>query len=862
MNRLKKVFKTFFYFGLALLSSCYSPSKPNFKEAENAESVDNGFCVKMIDLGCNGDCTLITYKDTQILIDCGGNSSSWNTIRDELEKAFPNEKDTVLDYVIFSHGDSDHVISFASSQFDFSLSTINKNSNDCLITWLESKNYTIGTFIDFDPSQDDSLKDFANKSKLFQTGTSSEEDEEEDGTTDSKVYRRYSNGRNYLLKRKLITNYYTGSQCLMNVRDDFGSEEEKNKYISDSGKTFTSSFQFSSSPKGVIHILDNYFSYHSFSEGAPTSVDRNIISNCVLIEFDGYQYLFTGDLPEFDSANNYTRTASSRKLKYAVGISSAKSMEYELGAESLLLKRNYDLLKNGVLYFKAGHHGSMTSNSENLLNIIRPQYIGISCCAAGQYNFPKDSTLTQMCQYTDKIYLTSYKSNIDDTTASPYHGTTAFTYKSTNPLDELLTVTYTNMQRKKSLLLDDTIWNLCDDRKKEKDGKNFRRFPIRVIELSSELVGGNPCDCTYIKLGSLDILVNAGVNNGIQNGDTDICRKIEALCNDHVLDYLIVTTQVPAAYSTLITLFQRMNEEVSGSIRKVNHFIISPFIGMDLVDDKTINDTLVSVLPKDKDKKTIDNKKIKYLHGIKEDGSFPTLTNGTSDSKYLPFGKIDVSLYGISIGHISILKNEEYSERQQYTLINSLGVNIDLMNSTLNYLNLGHCYYSNLNLSVINQISTKLTTFTMPHYGYCPLATELQYINELKKKVNTNVYMTLLNSPLGVFSRGMNGTAHPVYPIAAWANTWVFKSTDDDNFVRTNRFVRKNTNILDTEKSYIDIEQVLNYPFSDRENAQYRKSYRNDGYFSFYNIEAKKYFDYTNYFTGTTKEDDYVSYLK
>lgn len=71
-----------------------------------------------------------------------------------------------------------------------------------------------------------------------------------------------------------------------------------------------------------------------------------------------------------------------------------------------------DWLENGALrgihadVFKAGHHGSRTSSSENLLEQIKPTYVVISCGTDNSYGHPHEEALDRFQAYCDKVYRT------------------------------------------------------------------------------------------------------------------------------------------------------------------------------------------------------------------------------------------------------------------------------------------------------------------------------------------------------------------------------------------------------------------------------------------------------------------------
>lgn len=69
-----------------------------------------------------------------------------------------------------------------------------------------------------------------------------------------------------------------------------------------------------------------------------------------------------------------------------------------------------EMIESGSLedidVYKAGHHGSDTSSSEDFLNIIKPDYAVISCGEGNSYGHPNDITIENLSKFTDKIYRT------------------------------------------------------------------------------------------------------------------------------------------------------------------------------------------------------------------------------------------------------------------------------------------------------------------------------------------------------------------------------------------------------------------------------------------------------------------------
>ncbi len=111
--------------------------------------------------------------------------------------------------------------------------------------------------------------------------------------------------------------------------------------------------------------------------------DENDYSVCLLLSQAGKNYLFTGDLEE-------------------------------RGEKSLVQENE---LPECVL-FKGGHHGSPTSNTPELFEIIRPKIVCVCCCCGNtEYTtnvanmFPSQAFVDSVAPYTDKVYVTTVVSS-------------------------------------------------------------------------------------------------------------------------------------------------------------------------------------------------------------------------------------------------------------------------------------------------------------------------------------------------------------------------------------------------------------------------------------------------------------------
>ena len=122
----------------------------------------------------------------------------------------------------------------------------------------------------------------------------------------------------------------------------------------------------------TLQILYNYY----YENNSSTENDYSV---CFMINQGSNHYLFTGDL--------------------------------EKKGEKYLTQ--YNTLPK-VTLFKAGHHGSNTSNSDDLLSVITPQYIAITCVAGSteyskqlENTFPYQEVCNRIAKYTDNVFVTT-----------------------------------------------------------------------------------------------------------------------------------------------------------------------------------------------------------------------------------------------------------------------------------------------------------------------------------------------------------------------------------------------------------------------------------------------------------------------
>ena len=114
--------------------------------------------------------------------------------------------------------------------------------------------------------------------------------------------------------------------------------------------------------------------YQKYYEEKTTT--ENNYSVCTLLSQGSNHYLFTGDLEKS-------------------------------GEKSLVESNNLPKCK----LYKAGHHGSNTSSTAELLAVIQPQIVVANCCSGGKHDFPHQEFIDNVSIYTDKVYIPIMKAD-------------------------------------------------------------------------------------------------------------------------------------------------------------------------------------------------------------------------------------------------------------------------------------------------------------------------------------------------------------------------------------------------------------------------------------------------------------------
>ena len=201
--------------------------------------------------------------------------------------------------------------------------------------------------------------------------------------SDAAMYSNYVRERDDEIAQGAV--HYTAAECIT---------EQKNV--------------FTLSDTVTLEILDSYYYFNESS-------DENNYSVCTLITEespDGERnYLFTGDL--------------------------------EKEGEEHLLTRNE--LPEVELY-KAGHHGSPTSSTAELLAVIRPRYVAVCCCCGSpeytkntENQFPSQAFIDRIAPYTRNVYVTTLSVDYENAVFTSMNGSIVFYVK-----DDTLSVSCSN----------------------------------------------------------------------------------------------------------------------------------------------------------------------------------------------------------------------------------------------------------------------------------------------------------------------------------------------------------------------------------------------------------------------------------
>lgn len=201
--------------------------------------------------------------------------------------------------------------------------------------------------------------------------------------TNSSIYKSYMTAVSYAESKGAAK--YTALQCWNNTD---GAKRQYDLSVAQDGSL-------------TLNILYNYYYEHE-------TKDENDYSVCVLLTHTAENgnvsnYLFTGDL--------------------------------EGDGESYLV--DYNNLPE-VELFKGAHHGSKTSSTDKLLNVIKPKNVAVCCCAgATEYTtnnentFPTQAFVNRISKHTENVYCTSICEDYKNSKFGSMNGNIVFYYDKT-----------------------------------------------------------------------------------------------------------------------------------------------------------------------------------------------------------------------------------------------------------------------------------------------------------------------------------------------------------------------------------------------------------------------------------------------
>ena len=662
--------------------------QPVRKEEEKEYNGD--LTIKAVAFESMGDCTLVQLDDIDILIDCGGDNTKFLDV-DGHQKVFEfldtNIKDDKLDYVIITHQDLDHVNAFCATDFSG------------LPGWLNKPGRTIGTLIDFDSTMDSTVDGWTFKSIHYK-----------DPTLYSETGLLYQKRRDLWIKEGKIETYYTASQLCYKKRIDDNklSEDEidtikediknnnnskaKIKTLNKSTKNYNI-FEITSSSgaNAKLNILYNEFnsSNNLVIERQGDSIKNrstvvNQMSVCSLIEYGEDKFLFTGDLEEFDSASDCKR----------------------IFGETKLVENNLEELEGGVMFYRGGHHGSKTSSSAYFCSVIRPQYVywtGIATDSPGSTSsadsrFPTQNAINNVGRYTDRIYYSMIKKG---ESVSTMYGSVKFTYSPKAKIGEKMRVSCNDSVEPSSFFLSSLMRKKIKIKAKDKEDTLERSIPLYIYNLTANVPSNYPIDCSYVKIGHIDILIGAGqlgtgsINNKYK---AEIVNKIKHLCNDKVLDYLIIPTNNLASYGFLIGKQGLLNND---------NLVIKNIYHGEFKDDEA---------------KQLSNELEKFNHKA------VLGNNGEPLNVYLD-EIYEKNKPNVTIRFLNSISTGNVWERSLITMVSAFG---------FNYLNLGNNNTFNISQSFEDIIKNNIDVLQIPRCGYMATSDEAEAFYNLVPTIATN----------------------------------------------------------------------------------------------------------------------------
>lgn len=267
-------------------------------------------------------------------------------------------------------------------------------------------------------------------------------------------------------------------------------------------------------------VIDSRFKLTILYNDAYKKGDDNDQSVCCLFQIGEQKLLFTGDL--------------------------------EKNGEKALLKDHRELLRN-VTFFKAGHHGSASSNTLEFVDWIRPAYVAFTY----SNKIPEiavANNIGKFLKYTDYIYPTVVKNDVEG--VNPLFGNCTFKFNGknvevTNEMNDKCTI--------KQAVINETMTNwywkhVSDSMISDEINTYFFDENVFVNSDGTKNTDDKPgnlsyFNCTLVKYGHYDILIDCGSNHTDSNAFVD---KLKDYVVDGTIEYVVVSHFQLPNYSQLI----------------------------------------------------------------------------------------------------------------------------------------------------------------------------------------------------------------------------------------------------------------------------------------------------------------------
>ncbi len=270
-----------------------------------------------------------------------------------------------------------------------------------------------------------------------------------------------------------------------------------------------------------VFEIDQHFKLSVlYNEDYNAKID-NEQSVCCLFQLDNQKLLFTGDL--------------------------------QRDGERYLINNHRELLKN-VTFFKAGHHGSNTSNTQEFVDWIRPAYVAIT------YNHKRVEnemlgSISRFLKYTDYIYPTIVKDIYDEQKSSELFGECKFVFNGKQV--EVESVQGKDSTVKTALLNGSSwYWDMVGASRISDEINTY--FFDENIFIDNKTGNKDTQDkngslsyynCTLVKYGHYDILIDCGSSD---NDSEILLNKLKDYVVDGVIECVVVSHFHMQNYTQLI----------------------------------------------------------------------------------------------------------------------------------------------------------------------------------------------------------------------------------------------------------------------------------------------------------------------